>query len=361
MISITSCDCKSSKEKYVRFVYDLYQDDPSFVGTSVFELKTYLFQKSRHAREVYTDAILVENEGEIKVACMFFFSREMPLLQIGFFEAKEQAQSEVDAVLTYAAKKAKLLGAKKIVIGLNAHISVGVGMLNFKFGEGSIAFDSIYSKLYYPGYFRKNGLTESTLSSYKGNTDDVLNLINNRSIEYEDIQLRPMNKRNFQNEIEMMTKISNDALKGTELFYNIGENDLYHRLKKIKFFLRPHDLMFVLKNGKEIGYLFTHPDFNQALTPGKKLGKLNLAFRILTGRKKIDTLKVNSVCMTEKRSIGLQHLIKTCTSLAKNDGHKFLESNFIFDSNKLSALFALRQGYSKYNTYSIFYMEVEDA
>ena len=339
----------------------MYKNDPSFVGTSLFELKAYLFQKSRHAAEVFKEAILISDNGEIKVACMFFFTHEMPLLQIGFFEAVKDAQEEVKALLDYATDKARSLGAKKIVIGLNGHVSVGVGMLNNKPEEGPIAFNSIYNKPYYHTFFRDKKLTESTLTCYKGKTDDVLNLINNRSIEYEDIRLRPMDKNNFRNEIELMTRISNLALKETELFYEIGKLDLYDRLKKIKVFLRPYDLLFVMKGDKEIGYLFTHPDYNQILPPGRKLSKIELAFHLLFRQKRIDTIKVNSVCMLDKRNIGLQHLIKIRTQLAKKDGHRFLESNFIFDSNRLSTLFAIRQGYKKHNTYSIFYKEVEDA
>ena len=361
MISTTSCVSLSSKRKNIQFVYELYKNDPSFVGTSIFELETYLFQKSEHAKEVFVDAILVTNMGEIRAVAMFFLSKKLPILQIGFFEAKESAQSEVDAILTYAEKTAKKQQAKKIVIGLNAHLSVGVGLLNFKFEEGPIAFDSIYNKLYYPDYFRNKGLTESTLSTYKGDLNEVLNSINSRSIESGDFYVRTMNKRNFQSEILLMTKISNETLKETELFYPIGEKDLYHRLNTIKLFLRPHDLMFVMNNGKEIGYLFTHPDFNQVLTPGKKLNKLDLAFKILSRRKQIDTLKVNSVCMKEKRNAGLNLLIKTRTMIAKKEGHKFLESNFIFDSNKTSTFFALKYNYKKYNTYSIFYKEMENA
>ena len=85
MIEIKVCKNKSLKRRYTQFVYDLYQDDPSFVGSSFFELETYLYQKTRHAREVFQEAVMVTNHGVIKAVSMFFFTRELPLLQVGFF------------------------------------------------------------------------------------------------------------------------------------------------------------------------------------------------------------------------------------------------------------------------------------
>ena len=54
--------------------------------------------------------------------------------------------------MDYAERKALVLGAKRIVVGLNAHVSIGVGMLNHKLNEGPVSFNSVYSKIYYPDF-----------------------------------------------------------------------------------------------------------------------------------------------------------------------------------------------------------------
>ena len=55
------------------------------------------------------------------------------MLQIGFFDAKHGQDEAVDLLINEAKGVAKSLNLEKIIVGLNGHVSYGVGILMDKF------------------------------------------------------------------------------------------------------------------------------------------------------------------------------------------------------------------------------------
>ena len=157
---------KSDYKKFLAFKYSLYKNDKNYVDTASFVFEDILYQKTPFAKECDVHPVMALDEiGEPKAEAILLFHAALPYLQVAFFEVAKNAEEAVNAIISAAKEKARLLGINDIVIGLNAHISYGVGILTSGF-EYKNSFDSLYNRSYYKEYF--SALPKETLSTYRG-------------------------------------------------------------------------------------------------------------------------------------------------------------------------------------------------
>lgn len=110
--------------------------------------------------------------------------------------------------------------------------------------------------------------------------------------------------------------------------------------------------------GREVGFLFWHPDFNCTLKAGKAISALNLACGAVFGRKKIDTVKLNSIGVEdEHRGRGTLALLRALRERAGGK-YKFIETNFVWDENRRSRLLNLRLLYGECRKFEVYEVRI---
>ena len=359
MIEIISCTTKEDKRQFVDFLYEVYKEDTSFYDVNAFITMKYLYQKSPHAKEVVKEVLLVKKENQIVCECMLLNSDKQDVLQVGFFEALEGHIDAVYDLLHYATNYSIKHKISRIVFGVNGHVSVGVGYLHRQKYEDPPLFNSIYSKHYYIDYFRDLGLQERLLHTYAGEVETIHSYFTDNHNLESNHKMRYLNRWKFRRDMKIFNELSNQTLKDTELYYPVEENHMFDLMKMLKFWLRPHHLIFAMKNGKEVGYIFVHPDFNQALTPGRRNSLFGIVWDKFRNNSLIDRVKINAICLKENDKVLLFDMIHTSIREVIKRGYQVIETGFIFETNRASIALAKKTRYKQKDTYSIFYKEVE--
>lgn len=321
------------KSEFINFVYHVYAGNPCYKDTLMPILRNFLYQRDVFVRASISRPIAVVENGVTQAQAILFFNSGLPLLQIAFFEAREGAHAAVERLVAAAMSMARGLGLSKIIIGLNGHLQYGVGLLTSNF-ETPARFDTAYSPPHYPEYFRAKGFEERRLTTY---FIDLNNWhFDERCVAkiHSRYQFRTMRPGRFRDDMLIFSKLCNETLADTEFYYRRPPEHLVDLVSEMRIFLKPENLIFACKDGVEIGYIFWHPDFNQAVRGGQKNSLLRMAFDIFTGGGRINTIKLNTLGVLPKYRRGgvAVALIHEMIRLAK-PRYPLVETNFVWDSN----------------------------
>lgn len=347
---------KPQKKLFVEFIYKVYKNDPFFVDTSVLIAKMFLYKTDTFTRESMIKPVAVQENGNTVAQCFFIYNSVFPYLQIGFFDALPNKQNAVNILLEQAKLFAKDIGVSKIVIGLNGHVSYGVGILTKGF-EKKISFDSLYNKEYYSSYFNAFCDNRQTLTTYTFTLDDIVKQMPAGDRIYRSFTYRQLDMKRFKNEMLLFGTLCNSCLGDTFLYFNRSPICFWELMSGLKPFLRPENLIFALKNGKEIGFMLWHPDYNQILDTKSKNPLYKIAIRYYTRRARINTVKVNAIGVIPQyqRTGAIIGLFMEGLQYAKNK-YAYGETNFVWDNNTKSRMLNLglcNHEDRKYATYII--------
>ena len=119
---------KKDIKKFKKFRENLYKNDLFYVSTVEFNVDMILKRETQFARSCVTKPIAVECEGRIVAECVLVFNPKDDFVQIAFFESLDNQSEAVSLIKEKAKDFAKQSGVKKITVGLNGHLSYGVGL-----------------------------------------------------------------------------------------------------------------------------------------------------------------------------------------------------------------------------------------
>lgn len=338
-LHILRVESKKDKRSFIDFIYSIYNNNTSFKDTLISIVKTFLNKGDTFTKECEIIPICVIDDEKILAQCILIYHHLLPMLQIGFFDAKQGQDEAVDLLINEAKGVAKSLNLEKIIVGLNGHVSYGVGILMDKF-DSHIPFDSLYNKEYYVSYFDKRGFFKRTLTTFKYKTKQIE--FPPRLIKKLDEQFsyRYLDIKDYKNEMTLFGDLCNETLKETPYYFSRKPICMYELVKDLKPFLKPENLIFALKDGKEIGFIFWHPDYNEILPGGKKNSMLSIGLRFLFRRKYIKKMIINAIGITKpyQRSFIAYGLLNEVYKVCKDDFEEGV-TNFVFDDNPDSILF----------------------
>lgn len=327
------------RRRFVEFVYRLYAGNACFKDPQVHIARLFLNRSDSFTRACDIRPVTVEEGGRILCEAVFVYHRGLPALQVAFFEALPGQSAAVEVLLEAALQDARRRGLPRVVIGLNGHVCYGVGFLVNRHDE-PISFDSVYTPPYYADYFEARGYTAATLSTYRVQPDSVRLDPALAARAAAAIRFRTMEPRRYGRECELLGRLCNACLAGTPLYFERPPGAMRELLAPLRPLLRPENLIFALKDGREIGFLFWHPDYNQVLAGGVRnsLAKLLLLYGLR--RRRIDRFKLNAVgVLPEHRGgaalMGLVQQTRGYTAGRYREG----ETNFVWDSNVASTRF----------------------
>jgi hypothetical protein len=177
------------------------------------------------------------------------------------------------------------------------------------------------------------------------------------------VEIRPINMKRFQEEVQLIREIYNNAWEKNWGFVPMDDEEFKHLAKSLKDVIWPEFCQLGFVNGKAIGFALSLPDINQVLKgiPSGKLLPFGI-FKLLNGlrpkAKVIDRVRVITLgVVPEWRASGLASVFYCATyKQAEAMGlHGPSEMSWILEDNRdmISAIeaFAGRPAYKTFRIY----------
>lgn len=349
-MELVELDNYNARKSFISFRAELYKCDPCYVCTEKFVLKSVLYDETDFAKSCRKIVAQIRYCNKTVAQAILIYNSRLPYVQVSFFDAMPYCDDAVKMILSRADKFKRETGAKGVIVGLNAHISYGVGILAEGFGKKN-SFDNQYNKSYYRKYF--TGLPKDTLSTYKGRMEKVISTF--PKIKDCKVNIRFCRLDKFCEEMELMRGLCEKTIAKTHLYYPAEPLHFYQLIKTLKPFLKPENLLFAEdKDGKAIGFLFWHPDFNQMLDGGRDYSLLAIGINYILRRKKINTVKVNALGSCSYTATFT--LLDTFRRLVQ-DKYKFVETSFVWDNNIRSSLMMKKLFETYDRKYEVYYLQ----
>ena len=348
--------------RYLDFRHRLYAGDPGYSSTLEFAAQSVLNRSTAFARSCHLRPLLASRDGEVVAQCILVHDPALPVLQVAFFEALPGQRDAVARLLDAARAEAQRRGLDRIVVGLNAHLSIGVGILTHGFQRAS--FDSSWNKPYYADYF--DGLHRIGLTAYCGSVPDVVARIGPAARGPKPdggngVTVRTLNLHAWESELETF-RVLCDATLGTTKFYApTRPGHFVDLLDGLKPFLRAENLLFAMADGREVGFCFWHPDYNEVLPTGRQVGMPGIAWRFALRRSQIRTVILNALgVLPEYRGVATAALLATMTARIEGAFSRY-ETSFVWDGNYASIGVGRHLDSRESRQYSVWVEDAQDA
>lgn len=324
--------------RYLGFRRRLYAGDPGYSSTLEFSVESVLNRSTTFLRSCHLRPLLASRDGRVVAQCILVHDPALPMLQVGFFEALPDQGDAVARLLDTARAEAQRRGLDRIVIGLDAHLSIGVGILVDGFQRAS--FDSPWNKPYYAAYFA--GLRRIGLTSYCGSVQDVVVKLAPASrgpipdAAGSAVTVRPLDLHAWDRELETFRALCDATLGATRFYAPTQRGHFNDLLTDLRPFLRPQNLLFATVAGREVGFCFWHPDYNEILPTGRRVSLPGIAVRFALRRSGIRTVILNALgVLPEYRGVATAALLGRMSQEVDGSFDRY-ETSFVWDGNYAS-------------------------
>lgn len=292
--------------------------------------------------------------------CVLAYGYRMPdFLQISFFESEKYTPKGFKLILDRSRNLAKKYGASKISASLNIHVNYGLGFLASDYDKRQ-SFGMAHNPDFYHRYFQDSGFKAIEMVSYKKNFRNMGNLLNphtKRKINGK-YNVRKINFKDFEKEINLYTEINNKAFKDHLFYYPRNSEEDMELFKELKFLLREDNLLFVERDGIPVGFMLWYPDFYELVRKGKSVGVWTVIKNKLF-YKKITTFKIVEIGVipSEQNRGAILALFDYCFQLTKGKYDNF-ESSWILKDNKKSKAFGIKWADGESKKYKAYIKEL---
>lgn len=370
-ISIVEVESAARLNDFIDLPNRLYGKDPNYVTPMKSErLEFFDRDKNPFYRAAKTKLFLAERDGEIvgRIAtCINFAHNEYHEEQTGFFGFFDCIDdSEVASVLL---KTAMIQLKRESMERMRGPMSFSS---NHECGFLVEGFDSppvvmmTYNPPYLPRLAEKFGLKKvMDLLAYKLTQDDPIPERVQRIVEKlrkrASVTVRNLNMRDFDNEVQRIREIYNEAWEHNWGFVPMTEDEFNYLAKGLKQIVEPELIFIAEHEGQPVGFLMAVPDFNQALIHLKgKLMPVGL-FKLLWHTKisnKIDGIRVITMgVVPEFRKRGLDSILYVdIYNRGIERGYRWAELSWILETNELMRSAIEQMGGDLYKRYRIVEM-----
>ncbi len=366
-ITIKKVESKKDLNRFIKFPWKIYKDDPNWVPPLLIDVKKILNKKKNpfflHSE---ADLFLAEKNGEIvgRIAAILNnnhndFQKEKTAF-FGFFEAEndQEVSSELfKTVENWAQQK----GMDTLRGPMNFTISDTCSLLIEGF-DSSPAIMMTYNPEYYIKLLEQAGLHNAkTLLAYNFTSDmpipERFVKFADRALKDSELNIRKIDMKKLDDEAKIVRDIFNDAWETNWGFVPLTEKEIEHLAEDLKDGIDP-DIVFMAEvNGEPAGFALTLPDYNEIF---KKINGRLLPFgifKLLLGKKKIKGVRVVILGITKKyqkkRGLG-PALYYEIYLRGKNKGYKHGEFSWILEDNLLMNRALEGLGAKVYKKYAIF-------
>ncbi|MDR3046800.1 MAG: hypothetical protein LBU51_04180 [Bacteroidales bacterium] len=259
------------KRDFINFIYHVYKNDYKYRDLNLLFVKNFLYKQDKYAKRCQVVPLIVF-EDEIKAVAMYIYTDDSEELKLSFLEFLPHAEKYLKAILEYGQNLGKNEHLNKIVVGINGHVTYGLGILENNH-DLDFEFNSNYNPNYYTQELDKLGLTKKKVISYaySSTLDEAKRLCNQAVIKriYEAYTFRCFNPRKFREEMLILGEIIDKAWRNTPYYSSKTAEELLELIDEMRLLLKKEDIVFALKDGKEVAFVFTHPNYAELFTRKK--------------------------------------------------------------------------------------------
>lgn len=279
----------------------------------------------------------------------------------GFFECPED-QELANQLLKLASHYLKNNECDRIQGPVNPSTNYECGLLVKGFDDPAQIMMT-YNPPYYKNLLENFGLEKAMdLLAYnypmQYKLPEVILKIAERTKSKEKITYRCVDKSRWDQEVELMLSIYNDAWEKNWGFIPMTEEEFKNMANELKMVADPELILFAEVEGKPVAFIVCLPDFNQIFhnIPNGKLLPTGL-FKLLFGKKKIN--RVRAITMGVKkdyRRLGLETLlyVEVKKAIAAKKRFDHVEMSWILEDNLNMNKPLIKMGATAYKTYRIF-------
>jgi GNAT superfamily N-acetyltransferase len=373
MFQLKPVETKQDWSAFIELPWGIYKDDPNWVPPLRIAVRDMLDVRKNpffkhafmHPLLAYRDGVCVgrvvgvidENHNKFHNEKTAFF---------GFFESIDD-QQVANQLLDAVAKWARSKGMTALRGPMNPSTNHECGLLVEGYDDPP-AIMMTYNPPYYSKLLEKWGMGKcKDLLAYKIASS---NKFSDRMLAHAErlkrrgrVTFREVNLRKFEQEVDKILEIYNDAWEKNWGFVPMDPEEFRHMAKDMKQVLDPRLLLIAEVDGKEVGFALTLPDVNQAIhkiKDGKLFptGLLKLLWHAKgPGRKKtINRCRILTLGIKkEYRESGVGPLLYSeYIRLGKELGYNTGEASWILEDNKPMNKALENMKAVKYKTYRIF-------
>ena len=362
------------KMKFIKFPWKIYKNNPNWVPPLIFDVKNNLDTKKNpfysHSK---IELFLAFKEGELcgRIAAIINDNHnkfhEDKVGFFGFFECIND--KEVSKSLFNAAKEYLISEGKDIMRGpVNPSTNDEVGVLVDGFNLPPVILTT-YNPEYYNALLEDYGFKKAmNLFAYQL-TDalikdkarmDKLERVSQVVLKRENLKIRKINIKDFDNEISILHEIYNKAWEKNWGFVPMTKEEFFHVGKMLKAIVDT-DLVYIAESeGKPVAFSLTFPDFNEVFI--KMNGKL-FPFGVVTfmlNKKKIKGIRVFAMgIIREFQKKGIEAVFIRDTILeAIRKGYQKADISWVLEDNLPMVQTAVNLGADQYKTYRLYDIEI---
>jgi len=364
-ISVQEVKTSSELRKFIQLPWKIYKGNPNWVPPLILDVKTKLNpRKNPYFEHSQAKYFLAEKDGNVAgriTATVNNNHNKANSENIGFFGFFEciNDRKVSEALFTAAANYLKGQGVDGIRGPANFTSNDEWALLIDAFDQPP-ALMMPYNHEYYIDLIEDFGFRKSMdLYAYWMNkhhiTERVVRaaeLIKKRT----KITVRPINIRDFDNEVARIREVYNAAWQQNWGFVPMTEHEFTHTAKDLKMIVNPEILLIAENGDRPVGFSMALPDANQAIKYANgRLFPFGL-FKIMRQMKKIKSVRVLTMgVIKEFRKRGIDAVFyyetfKRGTKLGFNEG----EFSWVLEINEDMKKAAENLGAKIYKRYRLY-------
>ncbi|HDD24396.1 MAG TPA: N-acetyltransferase [Chloroflexi bacterium] len=373
-VEIIPVQDQQGRERFVRFAWHVYRDDPLWVPPLIrSQLHTLDPQRGSFFRYGEAALFMARRDGrDVGRIAGWINHRANEFLGekaagFGFFETfndYEIAQALLDAVCEWARGR----GMETIRGPFYFSMDDSPGVLIEGFDRPPVLLCG-HSPPYYADLLERYGMTKYRdayahwidLSAFKG---DVTNLppkilrVAEAVRHRTGVQIRAMRMENWNAEVKRAMYLFNEAMGYMRNHVPMDEQEFIRFTEELRQVVDPDLVFFAEVDGRPVGFSATIPDVNQALKAANgrlfPLGWLRLWWRM----RHIDVASLKLLAVLEEyRSRGLDSLLYLETArVLLRKGYAWLDMSLTAEHNVMINRIIKNVGGQRYKVYRTYYM-----
>lgn len=368
----------TSKEllKFIKFQWEVYKDDPYWVPELISEIKLMFDEKKNffweHAEkklfyiEDENGKILARAAGVIDYNFIKFHNEKTGFF--AYFEClnTEKAKQASSIVLSSVENWLKEKGMKKIIGPTAPSTNDTMGLL-YEGYNSSPALMMPYNPSYYHDLLLSYGFKKAKdLYAYKITKETIpigriKRIVDTVKSKIPDLLVRPVNLKNFEQEIKYAVEIYNAAWEKNWGFVPWTEKEFVSQALRLKPLIKPEFVLFAFVKEEPVGMMITVPNYNEVLKKlSGKLGPVQI-LKFLYYKNKIKSLRIMVMGVKkEYRNRGIEAVMYYETMLnGLKAGYEWAELSWILEDNTMMVRAAENLGAVLYKKYRVYEKDIE--
>ena len=261
---------KSALKRFISLERKLMKGHPNYISEIDDDVAKMLTRKSVMAKEMEFGLFIVSKSGVDVGRCSAIINKKFQAQKqpgagfIGFFAAAENCGQEVAEMIGHAEHRLKERGVSKVIAPANGGAPNAMGFLATGFAEEPM-FPFPWTPTYYKGYIEMlNYQPTYPMWYYEVDFSSVkYQAAKSRYANYNAAVIRPVSKKNWDKDIEIVTDMLNETFVHEWEFAKMTHAEMKEFFAPMKDALAPQQILIAEVDGKPVGFCLAMPD----LTP----------------------------------------------------------------------------------------------